>query len=92
MYATANNHHGGGKAAVWCKAAPGNQALMVKAAPSRFFVPPYVGPSGWIGVYLDAGTDWQELEELLRDAFRMTAPRRTLALLDAAPPRRARKS
>lgn len=92
MYATANNHHGGGKAAVWCKAAPGNQALMVKAAPSRFFVPPYVGPSGWIGVYLDTGTDWQELEELLRDAFRMTAPRRTLALLDAAPPRRARKS
>lgn len=92
MYATANNHHGGGKAAVWCKAAPGNQALMVKAAPSRFFVPPYVGPSGWIGVYLDAGTDWQELEELLRDAFRMTAPRRILALLDAAPPRRARKS
>jgi hypothetical protein len=47
MYAAANTHHGGGRPAVWCKAGPGNQALMVRAEPDRFFVPPYVGP-GWI--------------------------------------------
>src|SRR5213596_1583121 len=50
MYAAAGNHHGGGRPAVWCKAADGNQGLMVRAAPHRFFVPPYVGPSGWVGV------------------------------------------
>ena len=53
MYAHAENHHGGGQAAVWCKAAPGNQALMVRGEPGRYFVPPYVGPSGWVGVWLD---------------------------------------
>ena len=82
MYADAGNHHGDGQAAVWCKAAPGNQGLMVRAAPDRFFVPPYVGPSGWIGVYLDRGADWDELAELLRDAYRLTAPKRLLARLE----------
>ena len=82
MYADAGNHHGDGRAAVWCKAAPGNQALMVAANPRRFFVPPYVGPSGWVGVYLDADTDWVEVAELLRDSYRLVAPKRLLALLD----------
>lgn len=82
MYADAADHHGGGRYAVWCKAAPGNQALMVKAAPDRFFVPPYVGPSGWVGVYLDAGTDWDELAGLLRDSWRLTAPKKLLAMLE----------
>jgi hypothetical protein len=36
MYAAPNNHHGGGRPAVWCKAAPGNQALMVRAEPERW--------------------------------------------------------
>jgi hypothetical protein len=82
MYADAGNHHGDGRPAVWCKAAPTNQALMVAAAPARFFVPPYVGPSGWVGVWLDGGVDWAELGELLRDAYRLVAPKRTRALLE----------
>lgn len=81
MYADAGNHHGAGRAAVWCKAAPGNQALMVRAEPQRFFVPPYVGPSGWIGVYLDRSPDWNEVADLLRDSYRLTAPKRLCALL-----------
>ena len=84
MYASADSHHGGGRAAVWCKAAPGNQSLMVRAAPERFFVPPYVGPSGWIGVWLDGAVDWGELAELLRDAYALTAPKRLVAALDGA--------
>ena len=52
---------------------------MVRTAPDRFFVPPYVGPSGWVGVWLDRGVDWDELTELLRDSYRMTAPKRLLA-------------
>ena len=82
MYADAGNHHGDGRAAVWCKAGPGTQALMAKAAPARFFVPPYVGPSGWIGVWLDGSVDWTELAELLRDSYRLVAPKRLGALLD----------
>ena len=76
MYAAPNNHHGGGRPAVWCKAGPGNQALMVQAAPRRFFVPPYVGPSGWVGVWLDGAVDWTELSDLLRDSYRLVAPKR----------------
>lgn len=82
MYAAAGNHHGAGRPAVWLKAAPGNQALMVDADPDRFFVPPYVGPSGWIGMYLDGRADWVELADLLRDAYRLTAPRRLQALIE----------
>ena len=82
MYANAANHHGGGRPAVWCKAAPGNQEVMVKAAPERFFVPPYVGPSGWVGIWLDRRADWGELAQLLSDAYRLVAPKRLLRVLD----------
>ena len=82
MYASADTHHGNGRPAVWIKAAPENQAFMVQAAPDRFFVPPYVGPSGWVGVRLDGNADWTEVAELLRDAYRLTAPKRLRALLD----------
>jgi hypothetical protein len=52
---------------------------MVAANPRQFFVPPYVGPGGWIGVYLDKNTDWVELRELLRDGWRLVAPKKLLA-------------
>ena len=84
MFAGASNHHGRGRDGVWCKAAPGNQELMIAAAPDRFFKPPYVGPSGWIGIYLDKSPDWDEVAELLRDAYKLTAPKKMLAQLDAA--------
>jgi hypothetical protein len=83
MYAAAGNHHGAGRPAVWCKAGPGNQEVMVRGAPDRFFVPPYVGPSGWVGVWLDRGADWAELADLLRDSWRLTAPKRLAAEADA---------
>ena len=81
MYANSANHHGGGRHAVWCKAAPGNQQLMVRAQPKRFFVPPYVGPSGWVGIYLDEDVDWNEVAELMRDSYELIAPKRLLAKL-----------
>ena len=49
----------------------------------RTFVPAYLGPSGWIGVDLDADTDWSEIAELLDASYRLTAPKRDIALLDA---------
>jgi hypothetical protein len=81
MYAAENNHHGGGRPAVWVKASRTSQDLMVHTAPKRFFVPPYVGPSGWVGVWLDGKVDWEELSGLLRDAYRLTAPKRLASLL-----------
>jgi hypothetical protein len=81
MYASADTHHGGGRPAIWCKAKPVNQALMIEADRDRFFSPPYVGPSGWIGVWLDKDVDWDELLDLLRDGYRMTAPKKLLVLL-----------
>jgi hypothetical protein len=81
MYAAPSNHHGDGREAVWCKAARVNQRLMVEAAPDRFFVPPYVGPSGWVGVFLDRKIDWKELDELLRDSYRLIAPKKLAARL-----------
>ncbi len=80
MYAAADRH-GRGRPAVWVKATPENQDLMVRAMPDRIFVPPYVGPSGWVGVWLDRGADWDALDGLLRDAYRLTAPRRLAAAL-----------
>jgi len=82
MYADANNHHGAGRHAVWVKAAPGRQERAVRTAPQRFFVPPYMGPSGWIGVWLDGACDWEELADILRDAHRQVAPKKLLASVD----------
>jgi hypothetical protein len=79
-YASAESHHGGGRPSVWCKAEAANHAAMVALDPDRFFVPPYVGPKGWLGVYLDGDVDWKELAGLLRDAWRRTAPKRLAAL------------
>jgi predicted DNA-binding protein (MmcQ/YjbR family) len=86
MYASAANHHGAGRPSVWCKAAPGNQAIMLATAPKRFFKPPYVGPSGWIGVYLDEVVDWEELPDLLEDSYRLTAPKRVSRALEERKP------
>ena len=81
MYAEANNHHGAGRAGVWIKATPINQQLLLRAAADRYFSPPYVGPKGWIGVYLDRSPEWPAVNDLLRDAWRLTAPKRLAATL-----------
>jgi predicted DNA-binding protein (MmcQ/YjbR family) len=80
-FASPTNHHGGGRPAVWIKASPANQQLMIDADPSRYFSPPYVGPSGWIGVWLDAKPDWSEVAALLRDGYRAIAPKKLAAAL-----------
>lgn len=77
-FASAANHHGGGRPAAWIKAGPGNQELLARAKPERYFVPPYVGPSGWIGVWLDRRPSWKDVAELLRDGWTLAAPKRLL--------------
>lgn len=71
--------------ALWCKAPPGSQIILVGADPRRFFVPPYFGHKGWIGMRFDRGVDWQEVTEAVGRSFRMTAPKKLLAAMgDAA--------
>jgi hypothetical protein len=77
------NHHGDGRVALWCKLPPGGQATLVEAQPELFFVPPYVGPSGWVGVNLDGKVDWGMVAAILEDGYRSVAPKRAIALLDA---------
>src|SRR2546427_12671326 len=74
MYANANNHHGAGRHAVWGKAAPGRQERAVRTAPARLFVPPYMGPSGRIGVWLERECEWDEHANLLPEAARHARP------------------
>ena len=45
-------------------------------------LPPYVGGRGWLGVYLDAPVDWDEVAEVITDAYRQVASKRLIALLD----------
>ncbi len=70
---------GDGRVSVWCKAAPGSQAILVGADPALFFVPPYVGSKGWIGMRLDAKPDWNEAAAIVRRSYRLIAPKRLAA-------------
>lgn len=66
---------------LWCKAQPGVQDILVNANPARFFVPPYVGHHGWIGLWLDGEMDWDEVADLVDESYRLTAPRRLCAMI-----------
>jgi len=76
-----DNHHGDGRLAVWCAAPPGDQHLLVDADPEKFFVPPYVGHRGWLGVRLDRGLDWDELAGIVEDAYCAVAPKKLVEQL-----------
>ena len=69
----ANNHHNDGHIAVWIPVAPGLQATLLKTEPDKFFMPPYVGVRGWVGIELDAVSD-EELGFHLCEAWRLIAP------------------
>ncbi|MDB4877705.1 MAG: hypothetical protein JWM41_4151 [Gemmatimonadetes bacterium] len=82
MHASSGTHHGAGRPAVWILSVSMEQDLVMRARPDRYFKPPYVGPSGWIGAWLDKSPPWGEMEQLLRDAWRRRAPKKLAALLE----------
>ncbi len=88
-HASAETHHGDGRECVWIKSAHVTQDMLVRADPKRYFVPPYVGKSGWVGAYIDRGVDWEIVGDLLHDAYRLTAPKKLVAQLDAPAPAKA---
>jgi hypothetical protein len=68
------NHHGDGRIALWLNAPQGAQQHYVSQEPQHFFVPPYVGPRGWLGVNLDRGIAWTTVAQLVREAYEKVAP------------------
>lgn len=74
-YVAPGGHHGS-RPALWILSVSMEQDLMLRVRPDRYFKPPYVGPSGWIGAYVDKSPPWAEIEELLRDGWRRRAPKK----------------
>lgn len=89
----ADDHHGAGFTGVWLKAPEGAQEELVASDPKRFYVPPYVGKGGWVGVKLDGRTNWKVLAGLLAEAYRGAAAGQSAAKIARGPaPQRAAKS
>jgi hypothetical protein len=82
MHASADTHHGAGREAVWIASNHVAQDMVRRAKPDRYFSPPYVGPAGWIGAWIDRNPPWNEIAELLRDGYRLKAPKRLSATLE----------
>jgi hypothetical protein len=85
IFAMRHDSHAG-RWGIWCKAPAGMQRSLVDGDPQRYFVPPYVGVHGWIGISLEADQDWGVVADLIEEAYRMTAPKRLVAQLDAGAP------
>lgn len=77
-----DNHHGDGRVALWVKAPLELRDDLVATNPAGLFVPPYVGPSGWIGIELDGSVPWTVIEDMLLRGYKMVAPKRALRALE----------
>ena len=81
-----DDHHGDGIVGIWCAASLGAQAELVDDEPDRFFVPPYVGGRGWIGVRLEHAIDRDELAAIITEAYLQVAPAKLAIEVRAAQP------
>ncbi|TQL78853.1 hypothetical protein FB566_4448 [Stackebrandtia endophytica] len=80
MFATFADHHHDDRVGFWCAAGVGEAAALVEEDDQRYFIPPYVGHRGWLGVRLDVpDVDWDEIAELVVDAYRAVAPATLIA-------------
>ncbi len=64
-----DDHHGDGRLALWCAAPFLAQETLVELEPEAVFRPPYVGHRGWLGVRLDRGLDWEQVDRMVRGAY-----------------------
>ena len=79
-----NHHHGATHLAVWLPQPFGAQEALIGSDPERFFRPPYVGVSGWVGVVLDTGPDWDAVAALVGEAYLTVATPKLRKLAVAA--------
>jgi len=80
-----NHHHGADHLAVWLPMPLGAQEGLVYVDPVRYFVPPYVGGRGWVGVRIDRRPNWKAIADLVREAYCTVAPPRLATPLRSAP-------
>ena len=79
------NHHGDGHVALWLNTPAVEQLRLIESAPKHLYKPPYVGPSGWIGVELNRGYSWKRVTELGHMAYVNSSPAKLVATLAKAP-------
>ena len=79
------DHHGDGKTALLVKVSGlDEQQQLIENDPLRYYRPAYFGDA-WIGVRLDiGGNDWDHIGEWLARSWRMSAPKKLTAMMDAA--------
>jgi predicted DNA-binding protein (MmcQ/YjbR family) len=70
MFST--NHHGDGNCSIICNAPEGAQEILTKSDPENFYVPPYVGHAGWIGLRLNKSANWRTVWSIVKDAYEVT--------------------
>ena len=79
-----DNHHGDGIVAIACKVLPDDNVRLARTDPTRFYLPPYIGPRGWVALRLDVREiDWEEVSELLIHSYTLIAPKRLSAIVEA---------
>jgi hypothetical protein len=77
-----NDHHGDKLISVCCKVLAGENHFLVQSAPTRFYLPAYIGSRGWIALRMDLATlNWTEVKEMIRGSYIQAAPKRLAALL-----------
>ena len=67
------NHHGDGRVALWLNVADGVQQECIVLDDESYFVPPYVGARGWLGMNLDKELSWDEIQYQVTEAYLHTA-------------------
>ena len=86
---------GSGRGKMFCTAAEDGSVITLKADPVEreallahgepFYLPPYTGNKGWVGVRLDGSTDWEEVAELIATSYCLVAPKRMAAKVTEPP-------
>lgn len=87
---------GGGRGKMFCTAAADGSTITLKAdvvereallaQGDPFFVPPYVGDKGWLGIRSDhSEADWEEIAELIATSYCLVAPQRLAATVTSPP-------
>ena len=70
-----------GRVGLWCKVPQGTREIILGGKPAQFFIPPYFGAKGWIGVGLDEAADWREVEAFVHRSYRLIAPKQLSKLV-----------
>jgi hypothetical protein len=83
QFAMFSDHHHDDRVGFVAAAPAGAQQAWVAKDSTRFYVPPYFGGRGWIGIYLDVPQDWEDIADIVEDAYRTVAPKTLLTQLDA---------